>query len=128
MNQGFHAHHWPTHLHAGEWQEFIELVQSHPKSGPLQLIVGVPGLNGPGKSVADISDVLMNANQVSKEQHKVKNGQIQSTDGLIAAFSKFTKEHPNFVIHSNLGEQTFICLQTPFMRSQLVKNSHMDVQ
>lgn len=129
LNQGFHAHRRPTHLlhlHAGERQEFIELVQSHPKSGPLQLIVDVPGLDGPGKSVADISDVLLNADRVSKERQKVKNGQIQSADGLIAAFSKFTKEHPNFVIHSNLGEQTVICLQTPFMRSQLVKNSRMD--
>jgi hypothetical protein len=83
-------------------------------------------LDGPGKSVADISDVLLNADRVKKEQQKVKKGQVQSADGLIAAFSKFAKEHPNFVIHSNLGEQTVICLQTSFMRSQLVKNSRLE--
>jgi hypothetical protein len=129
LNQGFHAHRRPTHLlhlHADERQNFVELVQSHPKSGPLQLIVGVPGLDGPGKSVADISDVLLNADRVKKERQKVKKGQVQSADGLIAAFSKFAKEHPNFVIHSNLGEQTVICLQTSFMRSQLVKNSRLE--
>ena len=63
-------HCWPTHLlylYANEWQEFIELVKANLKSGPLQLIVGVPGLEGPGKSAADISDVLLNADRVSKE-------------------------------------------------------------
>ena len=76
--------------------------------------------------MADISDVLLNADRVSKERQKVKKGQVQSADGLIAAFSKFALEHPNFVVHSNLGEQTVICLQTPFMRSQLVKNSCLE--
>ena len=129
LNQGFHVHCRPTHLlhlHANEQQEFIELVKANPKSGPLQLIVGVPGLEGPGKSAADISDVLLNADRVSKERQKVKRGKVQSADGLIAAFSKFALERLNFVIHSHLGEQTVICLQTPFMRSQLVKNSHLE--
>ena len=83
-------------------------------------------MEGPGKSAADISDILLNADRVSKERHKVKKGEVQSADGLIATFSKFTLEHPNFIIHSNLGEQTVICLQTPFMQSQLVKNSHLE--
>jgi hypothetical protein len=35
--------------------------------------VGVPGKDGPGQSVANISDALLNADRVSKEHLKIKN-------------------------------------------------------
>ena len=35
--------------------------KSAPNTGPLGLIVGVPGLTGPSESVADIPDVFINA-------------------------------------------------------------------
>ncbi|KAF8956646.1 hypothetical protein BDZ97DRAFT_1925337 [Flammula alnicola] len=128
-NGGFHTHRRPTHiLHLlpHEQRKFEELVKANPNSGPLQLIVGVPGLEGPGESVAHISDVLLNAHRVSKERSKIKKGHVQGADALIASFSKFAAERPNFVIHSNLGEQTVICVQTNFMRSQLVKDQRLE--
>ncbi|KAF8886613.1 hypothetical protein CPB84DRAFT_1654903, partial [Gymnopilus junonius] len=94
-------------------------------SGPLQLIVGVPGLEGPRESVADISDVLLNAGRVSKEKQKVKKT-AQTADRLVASFSKFARDHPNFVIHSQFDEVTVISVQTNFMRSQLVKESCLE--
>jgi hypothetical protein len=128
-NGGFHRHRRPTHLlHLSreEEQRFSEIVKAHPNSGPLQLIVGVPGIEGPGESVADISDILLNAQRVSKERAKVKKGHVQGADALITSFSKFAADHPNFVIHSNLGEHTVISVQTNFMRSQLLKDEPME--
>ena len=63
-NGGFHNHDRLSHLlHLlpNEQAQFKDLISSHPTVGPLGLIVGVPGVTGPGKSVADISDVLLNA-------------------------------------------------------------------
>jgi hypothetical protein len=128
-NGGFHTHRRPTHiLHLlpNERRRFEEIVKAYPKSGPLQLIVGVPGLDGPGESVADISDVFLNAHRVSKERSKLKKGHVQGADALIASFSKFANEHPNFVIHSTLSEEVVISVQTNFMRSQTVKNQRLE--
>jgi hypothetical protein len=129
LNGGFHIHRRPTHLlhlSQGERRKFEEIIKAHPNSGPLQLIVGVPGIEGPGESVADISDVFLNAHRVSKEWSKVKKGHVQGADALIASFSKFDKDHPNVVINSNLGEQTVISVQTNFMRSQLLKDQPLE--
>ena len=41
------------------------IVKAHPNT--LGLIVSVPGLTGPGDSVADISDVFLNVDCISKE-------------------------------------------------------------
>jgi hypothetical protein len=68
----------------------------------------------------------LNAQRVSKERAKVKKGHVQGADALIASFSKFAADHPNFVIHSNLGEHTVISVQTNFMRSQLLKDEPME--
>ncbi|KAF9032059.1 hypothetical protein BJ165DRAFT_1358081 [Panaeolus papilionaceus] len=128
-NGGYHLHRRPTHiLHLLPDQEnrFQELVRSHPKSGPLQLVVGVPGLHGPGKSAADISRVFLNAARVSKERQKVTNEIGPSADGFIASFSRFEDEHPGFVINSVIGKVTVISVQTEFMRSQLVKDSTLN--
>ena len=46
------------HLSKNEHQKFMQLVKQHPKTGPRQLVVGVPGLGGPGQSV--ISPPLLN--------------------------------------------------------------------
>lgn len=127
-NGGMHMHARPTHiLHLlpRETIEFERIVNSHPKTGPLALIVGVPGINGPGESVADISDVLLNAHRVSKEKKKIKN-LTGHGDSFIAAFAEFSKDHPGFVVHAQLGEVTVISLQSPFMVSQLVKDGSID--
>jgi hypothetical protein len=128
-NGGYHTHDRLTHiLHLlpNEQAQFRKLVSSHPTIGPLGLIVGVPGVNGPGESVTDISDVLLNADRVRKEKQKVKKSEPQGGDSFIAAFTKFSAEHPGFVVYSQLGSVTVISLQTPFMASQLVKDAVLD--
>jgi len=103
------------------------LVEEHPNTGPLGLIVGVPGLTGPGKSVADISPVFLNADRVSKEHRKIKHN-VDGTggDNFIATFAKFTSEYPNFVLAEVFGPVTVISLQSPFMVSQLVRDEKVD--
>jgi hypothetical protein len=101
-------------------------VSSHPTVGPLGLIVSVPGVNGPGDSVANTLDVLLNADCVHKEKQKVKKSEPQGGDLFIAAFAKFSAQCPGFVIYSQLGSVTVISLQTAFMVSQLVKDALLD--
>ena len=63
-NYGQHAHQRPAHilhLSKDEKSRFKEIIATHPTIGPLGLIVGVPGLHGPGESVAEISDALLNS-------------------------------------------------------------------
>ena len=128
-NEGFHSHDRPPqilHLSNDEKQSFRSLVKQHPNTGPLGLIVGVPGIEGPGQSVADISDALLNADRVSKERLKIKHnlgGTGGNADSFITAFSKFDEEHPTFVRFSTLGRVTVICMQTPFMASRLIHDN-----
>ena len=129
QNDGIHTHGWPGHiLHLlnGEREGFENLVRAHPNTGPLGLIVGVPGLTGPGESAADISDVLLNADRVSKERRKIKLDADSGGDNFIAAFAKLTEDYPGFVIFSMIGKITVICVQTPFMRTNMLKSSRMD--
>lgn len=101
------------------------IIQSRARSR-LQLIVGVPQLAGPGKSAADISDVLLNSHRVGKERQKIKGVTSQTGDGLIALFSEFDRKHPGFIMQNNVGAQTVISLQTNFTRSQMVKKERLD--
>ena len=73
---------------------FQALVKSNPTSGPHALITGVPTFEGPGESVADISDVLINVDQISKEWLKVKHRAGESSDKFLEIFVKFKDEHP----------------------------------
>lgn len=128
-NGGQHKHPRPTHiLHLlrDERSRFDAIVTSNPKVGALGLLVGVPGLHGPGESVTKISDVLLNADHIRKEQQRVKKGDSVGGDGFVTEFSKFTDEHPNFVIYSQIGTVTVIVMQSTFMASQLVKNGFSD--
>ena len=55
----------------------------------MNLIVGIPGINGPGESVADISDTFLNAGRVGKERLKLKHGSdAGGGDSFIAALLK----------------------------------------
>lgn len=131
INGGYHVHRRPTHLlHIlkDERRRFEDIVKGNPQAGPLQLVVGVQGIDGPGESVADISPVFLNQHRVGKERLKVIKGEVQDGDGLIAAFADFDKKRPGFVIHSVFGAETVISVQTDFMRSQLVKNMELDGQ
>ncbi|CAA7271430.1 unnamed protein product [Cyclocybe aegerita] len=128
-NSGAHKHPRPTHmlhLSGEEKNRFQDLVQAHPTVGPLGLIVGVPGINGPGKSVTEISDIFWNADRVSKERSKIKQGADVGGDGFIAAFKKLEEDHPEFVVSSTFGIVTVVSLQTPFMRSLLVRDTTLE--
>ncbi|KAJ6457880.1 hypothetical protein C8R45DRAFT_942908 [Mycena sanguinolenta] len=123
-NLGRHEHPRLTHvLHVSprEQAKFEEIVTAHPGTRSLGLIVGVPGIHGPGKSVADISSVYLNADRVRKERDKIKRGDTQRGDGFISDFAAFTEAHPDFVVYSQIGTVTVIWMQTPFMASQLLK-------
>ena len=126
-NEGSHSHDRPPrllHLSNNENEKFRQVVNQHPNTGPLGLIVGVPGIDGPGQSVADISDALLNANRVSKERLKIKNsvsgGTGGNADSFVAAFSQFDEDHPNFVRLSVLGKIAVISMQTAFMASRVI--------
>ncbi|KAJ6623169.1 hypothetical protein B0H10DRAFT_2011520, partial [Mycena sp. CBHHK59/15] len=122
-NGGHHDHPRCTHrlhLFKLEKEEFQEIVTAHPRNGPLRLLVGVPGVNGPGKSVADISPVLMNTDRIKHERKQVlgkKNG--KGADGVLADFAAFEKAHPGFIRQSTIGVVSVITMQTPFMAAQL---------
>ncbi|KAI0754060.1 hypothetical protein C8Q80DRAFT_1095345, partial [Daedaleopsis nitida] len=111
-----------------EEQKFTEIVESHPKSGPLQLLVGVPTLNGPGKSVADISSVLVNKDRIAHELKKIRRGKAatNSADDInLSDFSDFCQEHPGFVIHSVIRDIIVISMQQPLMLAELVKETRI---
>lgn len=91
------------------------------------MIVGVPGVNGPGESVADISDVFVNAGRVGKERLKIKKGgQVGGSAAFISAFVKFSQEYPGFVIYSQLNIVTVISVQSPLMQMEKVKERLLD--
>ena len=130
VNAGCHQHPRPGHiLHISKDEQvrFEAIVNTHPAVGPLALIVGVPGVNGPGESVADISDVFVNAGRVGKERLKIKKGgQVGGSDAFISAFVKFSQEYPGFVIYSQLNIVTVISVQSSLMRSEMVKERLLD--
>ena len=59
--QGVTKHGHILHVSKDEQVCSQALVNAHPTVGPLGLIVSVPGITGPGESVADISNVFLNA-------------------------------------------------------------------
>ncbi|TFK48637.1 hypothetical protein OE88DRAFT_1615346, partial [Heliocybe sulcata] len=96
----------------------------HYVNGPLKLLTGLPGVDGPRDSVADISDILVNLDRIRYERKKVKGKtqMFQSPDGFLHEFTAFQKAYPGFVIWNTIGDPTVIVLQSDYMRSLLVKN------
>lgn len=93
---GDHNHLKPGHIlyiSKTEQVQFETLVNTNPTTGPLGLIVGIPGTDGPGESVTDISDVFLNADCVGKEQLKVKTKSRGGGNKFIATFAKFSADH-----------------------------------
>jgi hypothetical protein len=115
------------HLSQKERHNFEEIVHAHTRDGPLKLLVGLPGANGPGKSVAEISPVLINAGRIKHEKRRaLGKGNGKGPDGAIAEFAAFEKAHPGFIRQSSIGEVTVITMQTPFMAELLVKDHHIE--
>jgi hypothetical protein len=128
QNEVIHHHHArPPPIHASKEEEdcFATLVKNNPKSGPLELLVGVPTFQGPGESVAEISDIHVNADRVSKDRQKIKRGidGHDTGDAFIATFAEFDLNHPGFLVSEVFGAVTAISLQTPLMVSQLVHDN-----
>ena len=109
-----------------EQERFESIVKAHPNAGPLELIHGVATIHGPGESVADISECLINADRVNKEKQKYSRSQGMTGDAFISAFSDFCKKNPGFVIFLHVSDVTVICFQSGFMASQLVKEGILD--
>lgn len=109
-----------------EQERFESIVRAHPKAGPLELIHGVATINGPGESVAEISQCLVNADRVNKEKQKYSRRQGMTGDAFVTAFSDFCKKNPGFVIFSHVADVTVISFQSAFMASQLVKEGVLD--
>ncbi|KAF8189274.1 hypothetical protein K438DRAFT_1593489, partial [Mycena galopus ATCC 62051] len=96
----------------------------NPTAGPLKLLVGRPGIGGPGESVADISPVLFNAQRIKYERRKVlKRPNRPGRDNFLNAFAQFEEKHPDFIREAAFGEVSVIVMQTPFMASKLVKST-----
>jgi hypothetical protein len=130
QNEGSHRHARPPPIHATKEEEdrFTTLVQQNPRSGPLELLVGVPTFQGPGESVGDISDIYMNADRVSKERQKIKHNikGLANGDAFIADFANFDITHPAFLVSESFGAITVLSFQTPLMVSQLVHDDWLD--
>lgn len=134
--EGIHYENGEAHSHGhlphvlgllpDEQERFESIVKAHPKAGPLALIHGVATINGPGESVANISECLLNADRVTKEKQKYSRRQGMTGDAFISAFSEFCKKNPGFVIFSQVTDVTVICFQSGFMASQLVKEGVLD--
>lgn len=124
-NGGTHHHSRPTvrlHLSKTEQQDFSRIVGAHPTTGPLQLLVGRPGVDGPAASVANISPVLINADRVKYERRKVLKGPGgYGGDNFLKEFAKFETSNPGFIRTAQFGQITVIVMQTSFMASRLIK-------
>ncbi|KAJ7719113.1 hypothetical protein B0H16DRAFT_1336930, partial [Mycena metata] len=126
-NGGTHNHSRPTvrlHMSKKEKGKFAEIVEEHPTTGPLKLLVGRPGAAGPAKSVAHISPVLVNADRVKYERRQVLKGSGgYGGDNFLKEFAKFEEDNPDFIRTSQFGQIAVIVMQTPFMASLLVKSA-----
>ena len=121
-NGGIHLHQRPTHrLHLlpNEQSQLYKIFQEHPKMGSLQLAVGIPGLTGPGKSVTEISPVLLNVDRVryEKKKSKIIGG---TTESALEQIADFESRHADFLRYSEVGATTILVLQTSWMELQIM--------
>ena len=130
VHKNRHNHVKPTstlHLTVTEQAQFRNLVEQHPKSGPLQLLVGPPTLSGPGLSAADISPMLVNKDRISYERNKIKAQYSQSNPSgdtiNVQAFASFCEESEDFVVQCSFGKTTIISMQSPVLLRELVRES-----
>jgi hypothetical protein len=81
-----------------EKNEFSKIVEQNPSAGPLKLLVGRPGIDGPGQSVADITPVLFNAERIKYERRKIlRSSRRHAGDNFIKAFARFEEKHQHFI-------------------------------
>ncbi|KAJ7733380.1 hypothetical protein B0H14DRAFT_2639646 [Mycena olivaceomarginata] len=104
QNGGFHLHERPTvrlHMLPKEKKEFSKIMEQNPSAGPLKLLVGPPGVDGPGESVANITPVLFNAEWIRYERRKILKGSHNPRgDNFVKEFAKFDQNHPDFILEA----------------------------
>lgn len=131
-NIGTHSHDQPEqtlHLLPQEREKLREFVNNHPNVTPLQAVVGVQTLTGTGESVAEISPVLANPARYAHEAREIVNTEVgPGGDKFLRAYSNFKAEYEGFIRRAVFAEDgvTVICVQTAFMRSQLVHENDID--
>ncbi|KAJ7315143.1 hypothetical protein DFH08DRAFT_1040237 [Mycena albidolilacea] len=127
QNGGYHSHARPTvrlHMSKKEQNQFSKIVEQNPTAGPLKLLVGRPGIDGPGESVAEITPVLFNVERIKYERRKILNAsRSRMGDNFLKVFARFEETHPNFIREVQFGDVSVIVMQTPFMASRLVKST-----
>ncbi|KAJ7116971.1 hypothetical protein C8R44DRAFT_627132, partial [Mycena epipterygia] len=105
------------------FKDGVHYSNENPNAGPLKLLVGRPGLDGPGQSVADITPVLLNQERIKYERRKILQGSggRGGGDNFLKEFAKFEKDYPDFIREAQFGQISDIVMQTKFMASALVK-------
>ena len=126
INGGTHTYaHLPhlLHLLPDEHKQIDKIIQDHPSLGPLQLAVGIPGFNGPGQSIADISPIGLNTDRIGKLKSNSRISQVGGNSGGITSsldrFATFQRSHPNFIRYNQIGAITVIVMQTVWMQLQI---------
>lgn len=126
---GKHTHDPPTHLlHVtkDEKRKFQEIVISNPKAKPLALIVGAPGFDGPGESVAKISPIYGNAHRVAKDRRELIKPKGPGEGKFLNEFADFLISNPAFMVRSHFNDGVFVfSFQSDEMRKPLVKDEKL---
>ncbi|KAH7907135.1 hypothetical protein BJ138DRAFT_1215655, partial [Hygrophoropsis aurantiaca] len=123
IHKGMHRHAQPTHLlhlTPKERARFEKIVYENPMAGPLALIVGPQGRDGPQEGVGSISPVLLNVHRVKSDIQRLRKK--AGKDEWHATFNEFTKQNSNFILYHQFGDLSAVVMQTPFMASTLVKD------
>ncbi|KAJ7898235.1 hypothetical protein B0H14DRAFT_2332254 [Mycena olivaceomarginata] len=89
------------------------IVNEHPKTGPLRLVVG--------HSVSAISPVLTNAERVKYERKNILKASGSYGKYFVEEYAKFETSHRDFIRTSQFGAVSAVVMQTPFMSACLLK-------
>ncbi|KAJ7196708.1 hypothetical protein GGX14DRAFT_318451, partial [Mycena pura] len=126
-HNGTHYHERPTnvlHLTTLEEEKFANVVEEHPKIGPVQLLTGLPGIDGPGHSVAEISSALQNPQRIKYERRKVLGPAIRVRDQrFIPRIEEFKRKHPRWNVDVYWSNNIHVVvLQSPWQRRVSLKD------
>ncbi|KAJ3572688.1 hypothetical protein NP233_g2918 [Leucocoprinus birnbaumii] len=117
-HEGWHKHEKPCKIHLTYQrnQQFEATMKAHPLAGPLELLVGVHGLEGPSKLVSDISPIFLNKNRIGQRRCgiiKAARGDGTFLD-TVKRLQEFVEKNQDRVVHHSLIPLV-ICIQTPWM-------------
>ncbi|KAJ7616049.1 hypothetical protein FB45DRAFT_1035209 [Roridomyces roridus] len=99
-HSGYHNHEKVPELHLtyAERSKFARMVTEHPDLGPGKLLAGVPGVDGPGASAADISDTLLNAQRIKYERGKILNPKNEIRPRFLPKLAHLREKFPEWTI------------------------------